>query len=968
MQEKEGKFKVKKYYFDISRIQVSFGVALTVVLILFTSLANASDESATDEFNESICCIKNGSFELGLQSWTQKAIFQNIVYAWTQKIISWGTFLNKWVNRMDIVKADELSLDTRIDSTFNETFDLDLRYLKEPITIQYREDLRNGKYYKSVIRFDFYDKNYKYVSQLSYAMSGEQDWSANQNMTSAEGIPYVTLVKNDFKLGEFTIFKIDNLLDIYNEKVVKLSPPGKPLVPEQISRVRVNLNAWSGGGGDISRTTYRGWGKYVRTQAFSQIVNKENPEANYLPMNGGAYLELDVDRTIKTNSLEQKIRLRPGKKYFIMGHAKVDLSPLTPRIEIADVLTGKTLSAFEAPGYLAQAGWTTLGGFFSTPKGEVLIRIVARISDLPEVYGDDRNPIPKGLVNESSMKKWRYYYDDIKIYEVPEEENDFRMELEKKLGVKNFKENQIVSHLVVKTQDQWRKSKFVEHNMGSVSIPIPLDSLRCQETNSRPIFSDQGYESAKSIGLTAGEEEPSRCSFKISIPKHLQKPNVNFSVHAWVWAEASLSASLKIESETGKKTESAFHPGGKRWVHLTVVHPFSEIVRELTVSVVNGYGKARFDKISALALEDDRFDRIQDMPQRLRESVNYRKNDRIRIVVMGHSNVYAVGVPKNATFSYILQSKLESLYPGRFEVFNYGIDEGNLREQLIAMEDHFFLIRGLSNDMHNYAFNAKPLRWVGDDEDIYRNTQENALSVKALEPDVVLIASMWNEVSKDCFSSYSQMGSIGEEMAYIAYHRAFIDFLDNPSQETYSQADAIYRQAVRSGKGAKVPCSPYDSPEAYNELFHRTKDSWEFMVTALAKKALKWSNVWFAAFPNRIDPKIIENWDKMGEMAMTLQPGWVSKVGIFTWNQWGDAQEQAYANAGKSLDIPFANLRHQYIDEFQEIVLKKRIPAMRSYFMDEVHFSARGNQFLADRFYSTMESYFKQMGHKVPAN
>ena len=143
-----------------------------------------------------------------------------------------------------------------------------------------------------------------------------------------------------------------------------------------------------------------------------------------------------ADRSQKKTIVEQVIKVLPNEKYLISGFAKVDYGPLNPRIEVLDVATGKVLSVFEGPGSLAQTGWVSLGGIFKSPNKMVLLRLVARHFNLRDTLGNtiDR---PLAMVDETSIKKWRYYFDNIKITKVPESsmEEPFRENLKTSICV-----------------------------------------------------------------------------------------------------------------------------------------------------------------------------------------------------------------------------------------------------------------------------------------------------------------------------------------------------------------------------------------------------------------------------------------------------------------------------------------------------------------------------------------------------
>lgn len=165
---------------------------------------------------------------------------------------------------------------------------------------------------------------------------------------------------------------------------------------------------------------------------------------------------------------------------------------------------------------------------------------------------------------------------------------------------------------------------------------------------------------------------------------------------------------------------------------------------ELTASLINTEGKSVVLDIFALEKKYIHPPSWESPLKMFREPINHKKNNRLRIVVLGGSTTYSDGEPERqnnfSTWPALLEARLEASYPGRYEVINLGIGGAET---------------GLMNEFYHRIYNTD-------------------FGYKNLLPDIVLIATVWNDigialdknlVDKNIFGniSYSQL------LDYIRY-------------------------------------------------------------------------------------------------------------------------------------------------------------------------------------------------------
>lgn len=509
-------------------------------------------------------------------------------------------------------------------------------------------------------------------------------------------------------------------------------------------------------------------------------------------------------------------------------------------------------------------------------------------------------------------------------------------------------------------------------------------------TKSSAVKIGSGFNSNLSIALSASSDHGADTELFsvysiVHIPKQWQSAQANFSVSAWVWSDKTGVASLKIKSITGKDAVSAFHPGNGRWEYLTVVYPYPGLIEEkVEIHLVSmGGGVARFDKVQPIIIIDNRFEGVSDECWPFRERVTYKKGNRIRIVVVGNSTINGKAeAAKNATFSYILQSKLESLFPNRFEVMNYGLCGWNLPSQIVSLEKHLHFslwCSGASWCQHEGYINHDNILKKGI---IGHQNKDNEATLHDLRPDVILLSSMWNDLwrtlkTRDLGMGYpfADEADLLKDVPFsVIYIKSLFNYLDDPSRANYLVADMVLQQAMKNKAGlSRLPSDfeGYMRDGNFKKLSHNAEQKYRFLLTTFIEKAKRWTTVWNMSLPSRFGASFNENLNSLVSANIIES----NKLEDYKINAFIDADVERIQNSeiemvSMKLAVPFVNLSQVYRNEHRQATPREH--ENMGYFIgnlrDNAHFSYRGNEYLADRFYSEMVKEFAALAKTGAGN
>jgi hypothetical protein len=121
------------------------------------------------------------------------------------------------------------------------SFELKPEYLKKPVKIGYLLKTFSGELRKVIVYFDFYDHSNKFLSRLTYILSGSADYMNYVNQIIS-GTSYITVLRDYNKVGRKGIVVFKNILKDNNEGAKKISAP--VLKRKDIASVMINLQAW----------------------------------------------------------------------------------------------------------------------------------------------------------------------------------------------------------------------------------------------------------------------------------------------------------------------------------------------------------------------------------------------------------------------------------------------------------------------------------------------------------------------------------------------------------------------------------------------------------------------------------------------------------------------------------------------------------------------------------------------------
>ena len=252
-----------------------------------------------------------------------------------------------------------------------------------------------------------------------------------------------------------------------------------------------------------------------------------------------------------------------------------------------------------------------------------------------------------------------------------------------------------------------------------------------------------------------------------------------------------------------------------------------------------------------------------------------KEANRIRIVIVGNSTVNGVAsVAHHATFPYLLQLKLETLYPGKFEVINYGIGAGGLLDQIISVKNHFkfatndtnYFVQLINPAPHSETINSLSLAAASRD----------AVSLAALNPDIIIIASMWNDL--DRLFNWEIL-----ERDYGALPE-FLRLLDTPTSETYATYQFKRNTALEMIKKKQSTLQPKNysftlstnsnyadllKDEQYYISSRRAEEKYQKLLDKFVVRALAISqSVWNLSLPANGGGKAVDYFDHFPDIML----------------------------------------------------------------------------------------------------
>ncbi|MBF0521276.1 MAG: hypothetical protein HQK92_16310, partial [Nitrospirae bacterium] len=461
--------------------------------------------------------------------------------------------------------------------------------------------------------------------------------------------------------------------------------------------------------------------------------------------------------------------------------------------------------------------------------------------------------------------------------------------------------------------------------------------------------------------------------------------------------DTPLSTYLKLESGSKNIVTSAYHSGNGTWEYITVVYPFNKSETFFKISLINTKGIAKFYKVQPVVISDDRFynpepDYFFTSSEQFREKLNYKKSSRIRILVLGNSTIYSICSSNNTSISYILQQKLESLYPGKFEVINYGIAAWNLQSQIVSLAYGFYfrnvLLEPVLPEKLAFIRENSPNAFVREAVD-NKSTERNPYTVATLKPDIIVQASMWNDLTeiimwpgmkrKDNFDlSSTDNGSV-----VVQYFKALYNYMDNPSEDNLKKAQSIHDFALKSTEEKQkdvelfqrmnfkerhefpgVTIAPLAFEEhLYNrvlsELIRGAKIAYEYLLNEFLVRAHSYQ-VWNLVLPSKGGANYMY-YIKRNPDFMKILPWDSERYYSRLWIE-SSIQQDIGHKLSSQYNLPFINLASEFSNQYDNLTASAY--SNLDYFCDQIHFTYRGNEWLVDRLFMQMKDKFEQMSGK----
>lgn len=414
---------------------------------------------------------------------------------------------------------------------------------------------------------------------------------------------------------------------------------------------------------------------------------------------------------------------------------------------------------------------------------------------------------------------------------------------------------------------------------------------------------------ARDLTLPRGKTQYFRATF----PAELLGADVFVSVTARVRV-GTYARQLLVVSDGVNVAHSAPISASEGLQTVTVSFPFRLSKTEFTIAVERSQ-PVELKELVFLGLADERYERdvctetegfVGHTPMSYvdyHENLSYRKPPgRIRIVFVGNSTIDGCKVARGATLSYILQQKLEGLHPGRFEVMNAGIAGASYIGHITSITSYYPMPQTFWPSIDRAA-----------------GYQHKQPSIADLAPDILVLAVHWNDLSDFGFLAYG-----GEERAEgrvshadIALE-AFFDFLDEFSGPNLDHLLSSYRT---------MTAQPID----FEQWEDYARSHYRMLTERYLERLTHYSpetKVVLLTLPNDRDEKGSTRFE-------------------------AEIQRGVYADVADERNLPIIDLAGLFRSRFPKKSFR-RMYASAYLFDDAIHFSYRGNQWLADRSFRTI--------------
>lgn len=719
----------------------------------------------------------------------------------------------------------------------------------------------------------------------------------------------------------------------------------------------------------------------TKGQSFPHIVNLpywEGRATYFRPLHGNKYLEIrypDETATVKDNSelVQELLILSPGQ-YLLIAHVRAHVGAvkqneqtefLNASIKLNNSINGSVISRLTIDWLSARQNWMLVAALVDIKVGHISISLG---------FDLDEGATTGNHISDKTKVAPIYFFDDIRLVEIGSDSDQFIRWFEEKSKL-NISATGMHSRPLY--EHEYVGDDLLPRSLSSqkIRLEFALDSgWKCKSSNTCTTFPErQKIVDTLVLGVNKDQAEyPVEIARDVNFPSENVANKKYVSVSAWVWSDKSGTAYLRLDYDKDKSAESAFHSGSGKWEFLTVVAPYVIAGDELRLTLALLAGEAKFKTPELLVLWDDRFVGIlppQDIGGgRLRERISFKKDlNRYRIVIVGNSTVNGVAfVAHHASFPYLLQLKLETLYPGRFEVINYGVGAGGLIDQIISVSHHF---KFATNDTNYFQQLINPARYETPSTSSLINASRDAVSLTTLKPDIIIIASMWNDLDR-LFNWHvmdRDYGALGD----------FLALLDEPSQATYkayNQKKILLLKEIEKKRADLNPINyshAWSTNQNYFDLSHdaqfyaasrKAEKKYEELLDTFVARARKISNVWNLVLPTNGGNKALEFFDHFPDLMLKADQleNEKKKAIVFYRQVSAGIQSRAGHRVALKYGIPNLDLVGSYNASIEDAEAAEW--SKLNYFVpDLIHFTYRGNQYIADEIFRLMEAEFESM-------
>lgn len=486
-------------------------------------------------------------------------------------------------------------------------------------------------------------------------------------------------------------------------------------------------------------------------------------------------------------------------------------------------------------------------------------------------------------------------------------------------------------------------TSFGEHQL---KAPKPQPFTISQVTRGENLQESEVF-SLDSEVILKGEKDIEHKEVPFELPPKFNDKEFNLAVSASV-RSTGRNAYISLTAANGESTNSALYVGKGDWEVITVLAPKRQNFSKVVIGLFADKEGAQFKDLKLLVYADERFSNVIDETTdnpfiKFKENV-FRTKKRLRIGVIGNSTVAGQQLEPYHSIPHLLQLKLETYYPGTFEVMNLGRNASTLLNQIIQ----FYL----DCNFQHFMYPGGRERSFVEFSDFVKECEKNNGQAKystwpELKLDYYILGSMWND-------TYELNGYIRPELYYQVKRKL-------PQHLIYFSS--LFSHLEYGEKDFTKDLTPLNLKKVSDDL----ERVWytKRVFSLLLRKFIKLVRDRKEDIALFTLPEVTGNRQDIKKLYDPLNPD----IGFISVNE--AIQNEVSQKVATKTHVPYVNVPKRYHTLLHVWKLTPKQLDLLGYFLspiggDLIHLSARGNSFAADTLFNELRFTFDNLKFKVP--